>query len=53
MSREPIIVVSEQEKEPGTVKYSGLAVSHVVAVMMYSANALGWISQVLDSGWDG
>jgi len=40
MSLQPMMVVKAQEKDPGTVKYRGLAVSHVVAVAMYAAKAL-------------
>ena len=40
MSLQPMMVVKAQEKDPGTVKYRGFAVSHVVAVAMYATNAL-------------
>ena len=40
MSLHPMMAVKAQEKDPGTVKYRGSAVSHTVAVVMYKAKAL-------------
>lgn len=44
------MVVKAHVKDPGSVKYRGLAVSHVTAVIIYEANAL---CKRVSEGWTG